>query len=85
MLLKGFVVSKTPHKKYDAILYDEKTGKAKRVSFGDTRYKQYNDRLGHYKMLDHHDPERRKRYRQRHYKTHFKKYSPSWFSWHFLW
>lgn len=85
MQLKGFVVSNKPYKKYDAILYNEETGRTKRVSFGDTRYQQYNDKIGHYSKLDHHDPDRRRKYKQRHYKTHFKKFSPSWFSWYYLW
>ena len=30
------------------------------------RYQQYRDKLGHYRELDHNDPERRKRYYARH-------------------
>lgn len=85
MQLQGFIVSKKPHKKYDAILYDKDTGKIKHVPFGDTRYFHYKDKIGHYKDLDHNDKERRRRYRLRHYATHFKKYSPSYFAWHYLW
>lgn len=82
-----FRKSKRKHKKYDAILHDTNTGKTKIISFGDTRFLQYKDStgLGLYSHLDHNDKERRKLYRIRHYKTHFKKYSPSWWSWHFLW
>ena len=32
----------------------------------DSRYQQYRDKLGHYRELDHNDPERRKRYYARH-------------------
>jgi len=55
--------SKTEHKKYD--VYDVKTDK-KIASFGDVRYEQYHDRIGHYKHLDHHNEARRRLYRLRH-------------------
>lgn len=82
-----FRKSKKKNKKYDAILYDTITKKKKIVPFGDNRYEQYKDSTGLnlYSNLDHNDPNRRKLYRIRHYKTHLIKYSPSWFSWNFLW
>lgn len=83
----GFQESRRKNKKYDAILRNEKTLKYKYVPFGDKRYEQYKDNTGLniYSHLDHNDKMRRKNYRKRHYKTHFKKFSPSYFSWHYLW
>jgi hypothetical protein len=74
--------------KYSAIL-----GNGKIVNFGDKRYQQYYDKIGLYKSLNHLDKERRRLYRKRHqailnkdgiqaYKI---KYSPAWFSYHYLW
>lgn len=80
-----FMKSTKKFKKYDAIIYNKITKKTRKVSFGDIRYQQYKDKIGLYKDKDHNDKERRRLYRKRHYKTHFKKYSPSWFSWYFLW
>ena len=82
-----FKKSHKKNKKYDAILYNNKTKKYKIVSFGDLRYQHYKDvtGLGIYIHLNHYDNKRRILYRKRHYKTHFKKYSPSWFSWFYLW
>lgn len=87
--LIGFRRSKNKRKKYDAILFDTATGKTKYVGFGSRipLMQQYKDStgLGLYSYLDHLDKDRRRSYRARHYKTHLKKYSPSYFSWHFLW
>lgn len=80
--------------KYTAILPSNR-----RVNFGHKDYQHYKDsvpkRLGGklYSSLDHKDPERRKRYQQRHKKVLNKynepayrvRYSPSWFSYYFLW
>jgi len=82
-----FKKSTNPHKKYDAFIG------TKRVSFGDRNYQQFHDKIGHWSHLDHNDPERRKKYRARHGKIYTKsgelaykvKYSPEWFSWHYLW
>lgn len=84
---EGFRKSKRKNKKYDAILYDTENKRTKIISFGDSRYQHYKDTtgLGEYSNLDHNDEERRRLYRSRHYKTHKKKYSPSWFSWNYLW
>lgn len=51
-------VSKRKNKKYD--VFDDKNDYI--LSFGDTRYQQYHDKIGHYKHLDHHDKDRRKNY-----------------------
>ena len=82
------------HKKYTAILPD-----GKRVHFGDKRYEHYKDTVpkskggGLWSRKNHNDKERRQRYRTRHGALRCKdgrrciavRYSPAWFSWHFLW
>ena len=65
------------------------------VQFGAKGYQQYKDQtpLRLYKKSDHGDAKRRDRYRKRHGALRCKngelcikkKYSPAWFSWHFLW
>lgn len=65
----------------------------KKVHFGDTRYQHYKDKIGLYSHLDHLDKERRRRYRTRHSNiilsdgipAYKRKYSPAWFSYHYLW
>jgi len=54
------------------------------LSFGDSRFQHYRDKIGHYKELDHKDKERRARYYKRHTKN-YPKYSADWFSKKFLW
>ena len=73
--------------KYTAIINN------KRINFGDKRYQQYHDKIGLYKDLDHNDKQRRANYRRRHSAIRTKlgkraidiKYSPAWFSYHYLW
>ena len=81
-------------KKYTAVFPD-----GSRVSFGHRDYQHYHDavpvKLGGGKWLrkDHWDSNRRKNYRSRHAglvckdgkRCIDKKYSPAWFSYHFLW
>lgn len=93
--IKGVRFERGPgNKKYRAILPN-----GKKVTFGAKGYQHYKDRIpksqggGLYKNLDHSDKERRKRYRTRHSgvatksgkKAYQIKYSPSWFSYWFLW
>jgi hypothetical protein len=73
-------------KKYKAVV------NGKIVHFGALGYQHYRDRIGLYKSLDHLDPKRRKSYRDRHKKimkgsvpAYTIKYTPAWFSWHYLW
>lgn len=84
MVLIGFEKGKWP-KKYNAIIMSHKTGRIKRIPFGDRRYQQYRDRtpLKLYSHLDHNDPERRRRYYLRHGKA--TKWSPKYFSHRYLW
>ena len=84
----GFEMSVHRHKKYDAILRNKKSGRSVRVPFGDASYAQYKDKtgLGLYSHMNHGDPKRRARYRQRH-KNDVKPgfYSPGYMSWFYLW
>lgn len=54
-------VSTRKNKKYDVF----KTDNSYLLSFGDTRYEQFNDKIGHYKNLNHNDEKRREAYRKR--------------------
>ena len=80
--------------KYVAVLPD-----GKRVRFGHSDYQHYKDSVpkslggGIWSHKDHGDPQRRERYRKRHAgvltkdgtPAYKKRYSPSWFSYYFLW
>ena len=86
--LKGFEISLTCGKKYDGLIQNKKTGKIKRVAFGDLQHEHFKDKaLGLFSHLDHNDPKRRTLYQKRHGAQGFQniKYSPAWFSWRFLW
>ena len=62
--LIGFEVGKG-NKKYNALLKEKKTGKIKKISFGDKRYQQYEDKaLKIYSHLNHYDEKRRNNYGQ---------------------
>ena len=88
-----FVLGPYP-KKYTAVLDD-----GRRVHFGDRRYQHYLDSVpkkmggGRCGSKDHRDIKRRKSYRARHKmvvaksgrKAYRIKYSPSWFSYYYLW
>lgn len=62
-LYKPFV-SKAKNKKYS--VYVMKNGRRKLIHFGDKRYPQFKDKLGHYSHLDTNDPKRRELYYKRH-------------------
>jgi len=74
-LYKPFV-SKAKNKKYS--VYVMKNGKKRLIHFGDSRYEQFKDKIGHYSSLDHNDKERRKRYYQRHGQTTDKNSAKYW-------
>ena len=57
-------VSKAKHKKYS--VYVMRDGRRKLIHFGDSRYQQYRDRIGHYSHLDHGDTRRRELWYARH-------------------
>ncbi len=82
-LYKPFV-SKAKNKKYSVYVKNEKTGKPKLIHFGDRRYGQFKDKLGHYKRLDHNDPQRKKNYYSRHGKATSKN-TPKYWSHKILW
>jgi len=85
--LLGFEASKTKNKMYDAILISN-TGQLIKVPFGDKRFENYQDKtsMNLYPHLIHGDKERRKRYQSRH-EVFLKEgyYSPSYFSFYYLW
>jgi hypothetical protein len=68
--------SSAKNKKYS--VYVKKDGKTKLIHFGDSRYEQYKDILGHYSKLDHGDKDRRKNYYSRHGKTSDKSSAKYW-------
>ncbi len=74
-LYKPFV-SKAKNKKYS--VYVLKDGKKRLIHFGDKRYGQFKDKLGHYKNLDHGDLKRKKAYYQRHGKATDKNTAKYW-------
>jgi hypothetical protein len=78
---KGYpiYVSDKKLKKYYAMVGNRK------VYFGDSRYEQYYDKMGHYSHLNHNNKERRKRYKQRHEKDRHNKGSAGWFADQILW
>ena len=80
-------VSKRKHKKYVAVLRNLKSGRVKHVHFGDSRYQHYKDRtkLKHWAHLDHLDPIRLRRFRQRFKTKAKKKFSAAYFAWKYLW
>ena len=95
MSLNGirFIEGSGKHK-YTAILPS-----GKKVSFGDRNYEHYKDTVpknqggGLWSHQNHLDPVRRASYRSRHGALRCKngqicvdiKYTPAWFSWHYLW
>lgn len=94
-LPKGIYFQKGPGRyKYTAVLPN-----GKRVHFGHTSYQHYYDSVpanlggGLWSTLNHLDEKRRDNYRKRHSgvltrsgeKAYKREFSPSWFSYHFLW
>lgn len=76
-LYKPFV-SKAKNKKYSVyVKSDNKNGK-KLIHFGDSRYGQFKDKLGHYKSKDHGDAKRKKAYYDRHGKSSGKDNAKYW-------
>ena len=75
MLYKPFV-SALPTKKYS--VYVRRDGARRLIHFGDKRYGQFRDRLGHYAHLDHGDRKRRERYFARHGRTKDKNTAKYW-------
>lgn len=82
-----FEKSKVKNKKYNAVLFNKKWGREKRVPFGDVRYQHYKDSTGLnlYSDLDHNDIRRRDRYLKRHYKDKDNEFSSGYWSAKYLW
>tara|TARA_R110001592_G_scaffold27919_1_gene103379 strand:+ start:12655 stop:12918 length:264 start_codon:yes stop_codon:yes gene_type:complete len=82
-LYKPFV-SKAKNKKYSVyVKSDNKSGK-KLIHFGDSRFSQFKDKLGHYSHLDHNDKKRKDNYFKRHGKATSKD-TAKWWSHKILW
>jgi hypothetical protein len=73
-----YVAERRP-KKYYAVV------DGSRVYFGDTRYQQFYDKMGHYAALNHHDETRRANYKKRHAKDRVVRGSAGWFADQILW
>lgn len=69
--------SKAKNKKY-SVYVKSKTGGKKLIHFGDSRYQQFKDKLGHFSKLDHNDPKRKKAYYSRHGKATSKDTAKYW-------
>lgn len=75
-----YAPSTRKNKKYDAYV------DGKKISFGDTRYQQYQDLIGYYSHLDHYDINRMKAYHARHkHGTDPSNKTAAYFSKMFLW
>jgi hypothetical protein len=55
------------------------------LSFGDNRYKHYEDKIGAYDYLDHHNDKKRYAFKSRHNKRLNDFESATWFADKFLW
>lgn len=82
-----FKKSEKADKKYTAILRNKKTGQTKQVHFGSSKYEHWKDTtgLGEFSHKNHNDAQRRKHFRARMGDFAKKKYSPAYFSYHYLW
>tara|TARA_Y100001972_G_C7627649_1_gene314925 strand:- start:1053 stop:1334 length:282 start_codon:yes stop_codon:yes gene_type:complete len=69
--------TKSKNKYWVYVKSDNKRG-YKKIGFGHKDYGQFKDKLGHYKSLDHNDPERKKRYYARHGKATSKDTAKYW-------
>jgi len=84
----GFEKSNRKNKKYNAIIKHKQTNKIVKVPFGSLQHENFKDSTGLnlYPNLIHGDIERRRKYRARHI-VYLKEgyYSPSFYSWTYLW
>lgn len=86
--LLGFEKARNLKKKYDAIIVNKESGKIIRIPFGAASQPQYKDStgLGLWVEYNHGDPIRRELFRSRHKKNYDPDYySPTYFSWKYLW
>eukprot|EP01046_Picozoa_sp_COSAG06_P009247 COSAG06_NODE_480_length_15163_cov_50.478757_10_plen_87_part_00 len=70
-------VSKAKNKKY-SLYVKGKNGRPKLIHFGDKRYGQFKDKIGHYSNLDHGDKKRKDNYYARHGKATSKDTAKYW-------
>ena len=76
--------------KFDTNTHNNKKYKVcynnKLIYFGDKRYQQYYDKLGHYSHLNHLDKQRRQNFKNRHKNDNYNNpnYSSYW-SYRYLW
>tara|TARA_R110002167_G_scaffold83638_1_gene227042 strand:- start:1025 stop:1285 length:261 start_codon:yes stop_codon:yes gene_type:complete len=82
-LYKPFV-SKAKNKKYAVYVKSNNKSGKKLINFGDSRYGQFKDKLGHYSHLDHNDKKRKDNYFKRHGKATSKD-TAKWWSHKILW
>ena len=80
-LYKSFV-SSAKNKKYS--VYVQRDGRRRLIHFGDSRYGQFHDKLGHYSSNDHNDEDRRRLYFKRHGRTDDPN-TAKWWSQEMLW
>lgn len=76
-------VSPRKEKKYAVYVRDGRGGK-RLIHFGSREHQHFRDKIGAFSHLDHGDPERRKRYYQRHGQARSKD-TAKWWSHHILW
>ena len=77
VLYKPFV-SKSKNKKYSVYVKSDTGSGMKLIHFGDSRYGQFKDKLGHYSSKDHGDEQRKKNYYSRHGKATSKDSAKYW-------
>ncbi len=70
--------STAKNKKYSVYVKANNKNGIKLIHFGDNRYEQFKDKLGHYKHLDHGDPKRKANYHSRHGKAVSKDTAKYW-------
>jgi len=75
-------VSTAKNKKYS--VYVKRDGRRRLIHFGDSRYGQFHDKIGHYSSRDHNDQDRRRRYLKRHGHTNDMN-TAKWWSQEMLW
>ena len=86
--LLGFKKSNYKNKMYNAVLQNNKNNKIINIQFGDKLYENYQDKTGLnlFPYLIHNDSKRRNNYRARSVgKVRNEFYSPSYFSYNYLW
>ena len=78
--------SNKPEKKLMATYVNPDTKRLNTIHFGGAGFEHYFDRTGLLdKKLNHKDPERRKRYKERHRNDNLEQPSSGLLSWHLLW